>query len=80
MVEYREKSHSVWDVKYHIIWVTKYRYKVLRGEIVVRTRDLLRQICQSRDVTIVQGSVSPDHVHMQVSVPPQLGRPSWCSI
>jgi putative transposase len=42
MVEYRKNAHSVWDVKYHVIWVTKYRYKVLRGEIAVRTRDLLR--------------------------------------
>jgi putative transposase len=58
MVEYRKNAHSVWDVKYHVIWVTKYRYKVLRGEIAVRTRDLLRQICQGRDVVIVQGSVS----------------------
>ena len=72
MVEYRKNGHSVWDVKYHVIWVTKYRYKVLRGEIAERTRDLLRQICQGRDGVIVQGAVSPDHVHMLVSVPPQL--------
>ena len=72
MVDYRQNSHAVWDVKYHVIWVTKYRYKVLRGEIAARTRDLLRQICQGPDVVIVQGAVSPDHVHMLVSVPTQL--------
>jgi putative transposase len=72
MVEYRQGTHAIWDIKYHVIWVTKYRYKVLRGEIAERTRDLLRQICQGRDVVIVQGAVSPDHVHMLVSVPPQL--------
>ena len=72
MVEYKQGSHSVWDIKYHVIWVTKYRYKVLGGEVAMRTRDLLRQICQGRDVVIVQGAVSPDHVHMLVSVPPQL--------
>jgi len=72
MSEYRKSAHCVWDVKFHIIWVTKYRYKVLRGEVATRTRDLLRQICQGRDVVIVQGAVSPDHVHMLVSVPPQL--------
>src|SRR5277367_3373038 len=72
MVEYRKNAHCVWDVKFHIIWVTKYRYKVLRGEVATRTRDLLRQICQGREVVIVQGAVSPDHVHMLVSVPPQL--------
>jgi len=47
-MEYRTNAHSVWDVKFHLIWVTKYRYKVLRGEIATRTRDLLRQICQGR--------------------------------
>ena len=72
MSEYRKNAHSVWDVKYHIIWVTKYRYKVLRGEVATRTRDLLRQICQGREVVIVPGAVSPDHLHMLVSVPPQL--------
>jgi hypothetical protein len=47
-------------------------WKVLRGEIAVRTQDLLRRICQGREVVIVQGAVSPDHVHMLVNVPPQL--------
>ena len=55
-----------------MVWITKYRYNVLRGEIALRTRDLLRQICEGREVLIVQGSVSPDHVQMLVSVPPQL--------
>jgi REP-associated tyrosine transposase len=72
MVEYRKSSHAIWDVKYHLVWITKYRYKVLRGEVAVRTRDLLRQICEGREVVIVQGAVSPDHIHMLVSVPPQL--------
>ena len=71
-MDYRKSSHAIWDVKYHVVWITKYRYTVLRGEIAVRTRDLLRQICEGREVVIVQGSVSPDHVHMPVSVPPQL--------
>jgi len=72
MAEYRKSSHAIWDVKYHMVWITKYRYKVFCGEIAVRTRDLLRQICEGREVVIVQGSVSPDHVHMLASVPPQL--------
>lgn len=58
-------------MKYHLIWVTMYRYKVLRGELPTRTRDLLRQICQDREVVVVQGAVSPDHSHMLVSVLPQ---------
>ena len=55
MVEYGKSTHAIWDVKYHVVSITKHRYKVLRGEIAVRTRDLLRQICEGREVVIVQG-------------------------
>jgi REP element-mobilizing transposase RayT len=66
MVEYRHSAHAVWDIKYHLVWITKYRYKVLKGEVAERARDLIRQICQAREVVIIRGAVSPDHVHMLV--------------
>lgn len=72
MTEYRKSAHAVCDIKYHIIWITKYRYKVLRGRVAERARDLIRQICQSRDVAIIRGAVSPDHIHILVSAPPSL--------
>ena len=72
MAEYRHSSDAVWDIKYHLVWITKYRYKVLRGEVAERTRDLIRQICQAREVAIIRGAVSPDHVHMLVSSPAHL--------
>ena len=72
MAEYRRSAHAVFDIKYHVVWITKYRYKVLKGRVAERTRDLIRQICEARDVTIVRGAVSPDHVHMLLSVPPDL--------
>ena len=45
MGEYHHSALAVWDIKYHVVWITKYRYKVLRGEVAERARDLLRQIC-----------------------------------
>jgi putative transposase len=72
MPEYRRGAHTVYDIQYHLVWVTKYRYAVLRGEVAERTRDLLRQVCLSRDMQIVKGHVSVDHVYMLVSCPPQL--------
>ena len=72
MTEYHHSAHAVWDMKYHLVWITKYRYKVLRGEVAERARDLLRQICAAREVRIIRGAVSPDHIHMLVVVPPQL--------
>jgi putative transposase len=72
MKEYRKGSHCVYDLKYHVVWITKYRKPVLGGAVGRRVRDLIRLICASLDVEIVKGNISRDHVHMLVSVPPTL--------
>ena len=72
MTEYRTGSHTVYDIQYHLVWVTKYRYQVLQGEIGERTRDIVRQTCQSREIKILQGHIGKDHVHLLVSCPPTL--------
>ena len=72
MPDYRKGPHTVYDIQYHFVWVTKYRYKVLRAEIAERTREIIRQICMSRDIHILQGHVSVDHIHLLLSCPPEL--------
>lgn len=72
MVEYQSGAHAIYDIKYHVVWVTKYRYKILRGRVAERARDLIGQICEAREVTIVRGAISPDHVHMLLSAAPQI--------
>ena len=72
MVEYRKGSHTVSQMSAHIVWVTKYRYHVLKGDIQQRCRDLIIQICNSENVQILKGVVSKDHVHMHVEYPPSL--------
>ena len=72
MAEYRRSAHAVYDIKHHLIWITKHRYKAPRGRVAERARDLMRQIRQARDVVIVRGAVSPDHIHVLVSAPPRL--------
>jgi putative transposase len=54
------------------VWATKYRYQVLRGEVAERSRDIIRQVCMSRELTIIEGHVSLDPVHILVSCPPTL--------
>ncbi len=71
-MSYRKTSHSVYSLKYHIVWITKYRKPVMRGEIAIRVRELVRQTCESLDVYIESGHVSQDHVHLLVSCPPNL--------
>ena len=72
MEHYRKSSHTVYDIKYHIVWATKYRKPVLRADIGQRARDLMREICRANDVEIIRGHVGKDHVHIFVSVPPHI--------
>jgi len=72
MVEYRRSAHAVFDLKYHVIWCTKYRYKILRGES--------GRACARPDPADLpdtrggdrKGAVSPDHIHLLLSAPPVL--------
>ena len=72
MEEYRRGSHSVFRLHVHLVWCTKYRKKVLAKAIGERLRDLGRQVCSDMGVEVLSGVVSKDHVHVLVSVPPQI--------
>ena len=68
----RKGAHVQYDIEYHIVWTTKYRYRVLDGRIAERTRELIRQSCSSMNVTIIKGTISKDHIHLLLSCPPSL--------
>ncbi len=70
MSNQRTNGHTVSKLTVHIVWSTKYRYKVLRGDIQKRCRQVLIQICDSEDVTILKGVISGDHVHMHLEYRP----------
>ncbi|MFL6229835.1 MAG: IS200/IS605 family transposase [Pyrinomonadaceae bacterium] len=70
MKENRYGSHSVTRLTAHIVWVTKYRYPVLKGDIQKRCRELIIQICDAEDARILKGVVSKDHVHRHIEYPP----------
>lgn len=72
MDTHRHGPHSVFSIHLHLVWVTKYRKKALAGAVGVRVRDLIREICGVHDVHIIRGHVSKDHVHLLVSIPPQI--------
>ena len=72
MENYRKSSYCIYDIKYHLVWITKYRKPVITGQIAVRTRELVRMIYHSNEVEILAGHVGSDHIHLLVSVPPHL--------
>ncbi len=72
MQNYRQSAHATYDLKYRIVWITKYRKKVLGGQIGERTRELIRQVYKNNEIEIIAEHVSKDHVHLLVSVLPHL--------
>ena len=72
MAEQRHGSHTVSRLTAHLVWVTKYRYKVLTGDVALRVRELVRQTCEIFEIKILKGVVSKDHVHILVSAPPHM--------
>ena len=65
METYRTGAHSRFDLKYHFVWVTKYRKKVLTGAVGTRVRDLVREVCRTNEIEILQGAVSADALAQQ---------------
>jgi len=69
---YRTGSHTRFYHRFHVVWVTKYRHDVLRGEMRERLREIIRQTCAELGVQIVKGVLSTKHMHMFLSIPPHL--------
>jgi putative transposase len=71
-MEYRHGSHTKFKIEYHFVWVTKYRYHVLQGDLALRLRELVRQTCERFEIQVIRGVVTKDHVHILVSAPPDI--------
>lgn len=71
-MKYRYGSHTVFNIRYHFVFVTKYRYQILKGDVGLRARELIRQTCQAFEIEILKGVISKDHVHLFVSAPPTM--------
>jgi putative transposase len=71
MEGYNRSSHAVYRCEYHFVWVPKYRYHVLVKDVKPRLKEILVELCNWRDITIIEGAICSDHVHMYLSVPPK---------
>jgi len=69
--KYRKSSHAVYDIKYHFVWIPKYRFSILEGEIKKRIEEIISQICESMEILMVEGKVCKAHKHVCLSVPPK---------
>ena len=72
MEHYRRTAHTRFDIKFHLVWITKSRKELLKGDVGLRLRQIVRTICAELEVEILKGHVSVDHVHLFVSCPPHV--------
>jgi len=68
---YQSLSHSKWDCKYHVVFVPKYRRKVMFGEIRRFLGPIFHELACQKSYRIVEGHLMPDHVHMCIEIPPK---------
>ena len=64
-------SHTVWDCKYHVIFIPKRRRRTLYGELRKHLGDVFRKLAAQKESQIVEGHLMPDHVHMMIAIPPK---------
>ena len=67
----RSLSHTRWKCQYHIVFIPKYRKKVLYGRLRSDVREILSTLCKYRKVEIIAGAVCLNHVHLSVAIPPK---------
>ena len=72
MSKYRKQSHVIYKCDYHIVWVPKYRFKVLTGSIKDLVDHDIRMICEWKNCDVEELNVQIDHIHLMVSVPPKV--------
>ncbi len=71
MDEFESLSHTKWECKYHVVFIPKYRRKVLYGELKKYLGPVFRQLAEQRASRVEEGHLTPDHVHMLPSIPPK---------
>ena len=80
MSGYNKTSHTVFYHRYHIVWITKYRYKVLTRQLKLRIREIIAQVSEEMNVRVVNGALSADHIHLMLEIPPHISVSNFVKI
>lgn len=72
-MDYKSNNNVVYSCKYHVVWCSKYRRKVLVDPVETRLKELLNEVCSTLEVEIIEMEIMPDHVHLLLEVDPQFG-------
>ncbi len=70
--KYQTSSHTKYDLRIHLVWITKYRYNVINQKIGKRLIEILRTICKNQNLKVISGAVNSDHVHIYLAIRPDI--------
>ena len=69
--KYQRQSHATYDCRYHIVWVTKYRFRVISPEIEIVLKWAIKDICDWKEIRILEGAIKEEHIHLYLQIPPK---------
>jgi putative transposase len=70
--KFQTSSHTKYDIRIHLVWITKYRYKIISTPIGERLIEIFRTVCKNQNLKVISGAVSPDHIHIYLSIRPDI--------
>jgi len=71
MNNYNKLKHTTWECKYHLVWIPKYRKKMIYGQLRKYLGEILKELALQRESKIIEGHLMGDHVHVLISIPPK---------
>ena len=69
--KYKKQSHATYDCRYHVVWVTKYRFKIIDKEVEVALKWKIKEVCDWKGIEILEGAVGLEHIHLYLRIPPK---------
>ena len=80
MSRFRKLSHTLWHCQYHIVWVPKYRFRILTGKVATEVERCIRAFSEQKKCEVVELNVQVDHIHLLVMVPPKISVSNFVGI
>jgi len=69
---FEKLAHVIWYCQYHLVWVPKYRHRILEGEVQAEIERCIRFFCDQKKVHVIELNIRPDHVHLLAKMPPKV--------
>jgi putative transposase len=80
MSRFKKLSHTIWHCQYHLVWVPKYRHRILSGEIANEVAECIKAFSEQKSVEILEMNIQPDHIHLITMIPPKISVSDYCGI